>query len=289
VFIDASAGRPTTYPGVGLRGPHVEEILAHRPAIAWLEVHPENYLRDPAALLLLEKVRAHYPLSLHGVALSLGSAGQLDLQHIRHLKSMIERLQPVLVSEHLSWSRTDDVHLNELLPLPFTEEALETIVTHVHQVQSELQRSILIENPSSYLRFRHSTLSEPAFLTELIRRTGCGVLLDVNNLFVSSHNVGLDLAEYFSMLPASAIGEMHLAGHARNVSDGVVVLIDDHGSHVSEEVWSLYAEVVRRFGPRPTLIEWDTDLPALNVLIAEARRAQSICAEGFGAAHAHVA
>jgi uncharacterized protein (UPF0276 family) len=287
--IDASSRSSVSYPGVGLRAPHLEEILADRPDIAWLEVHPENYMGDPGALLSLEKVREHYPLSLHGVALSLGSVGPLDCPHLEQLKSLIERVQPVLVSEHLSWSRADDVHLNDLLPLPFTEEALATIVSHVDQVQSALRRTILIENPSSYLRFRHSTLSEPEFLKELVRRSDCGVLLDVNNLFVSAHNVGLDLSEYLRVLPPSAVGEMHLAGHARNLGNGVAVLIDDHGSAVSEEVWSLYAEVVRRFGPRPTLIEWDTNLPALSVLIDEARHAQSICAEQFGVARAHAA
>lgn len=262
-------------PGIGLRAAHVEEVLAHRPDVAWLEVHPENYMTDAAALALLQRVREQYPLSLHGVGLSLGTAGPLNLRHLGRLKSLVERLEPVLVSEHLAWSMTGKVHLNELLPLPYTEEALDTVTTHVHQVQAALGRTILIENPSSYLRFRQSTMSEAAFLTELVRRTDCGLLLDINNLYVSAHNVGVNARDYFATVPPAAIGEFHLAGHARNVVGGAIVLIDDHGSSVSEEVWSLYRDAIRCFGHRPALIEWDTDLPPLEVLLGEAARAET--------------
>lgn len=262
--------------GVGLRGQHVEQILAHRSEIGWLEVHPENYMIDSRALTKLARIREQYPLSLHGVGLSLGSARSLDRQHLARLASLVKRLDPFLVSEHLSWSTSDDVHLNELLPLPYTEESLDVMASHVQQVQDFLSRRILIENPANYLRFRHSTLTEAAFLTELVERTGCGLLCDINNLYVSAHNVGLNPADYLLTIPSGAIGEIHLAGHARIMAAGDVILIDDHGSEVSDDVWTLYAETIRTFGYRPTLIEWDSNLPALEVLVGEAARARRV-------------
>jgi uncharacterized protein len=274
--MEFSSTRPSVAPGVGLRAPHVEELLGRRPDIGWLEVHPENYMTNPAALSVLELVREQYPLSFHGVGLSLGTAGPLDLRHVARLKSLIERLEPFLISEHLAWSMADDAHLNDLLPLPYTEEALDTMTSHIEQVQAAIGRRILIENPSSYLRYRHSTLEEATFLAELVRRTGCGLLFDINNLYVSAHNVGIDLGEYFATLPPLAIGEFHLAGHASNTIGGDVLLIDDHGSRVSEDVWTLYADALRCFGYRPTLVEWDTELPTLDVLVREAGRAEQL-------------
>lgn len=266
----------TVSAGVGLRTAHVEEILEHRPDIDWLEVHPENYLTDSAALAQLMRIRRHYPLSLHAVGLSLGSADPLDLTHLERLRALVACLDPFLVSDHLSWAQVDDTHLNELLPLPYTQEALEVTASHIHQVQATLGRNILIENPSSYLRFAHSTLSESEFLAELVRRTGCRVLLDINNLHVSRHNVGLDVAAFFENLPAAAIGEYHLAGHARNTVGARTILIDDHGARVAEEVWTLYGTALQRFGHRPTLIEWDTNIPPLQVLLGEAERARQL-------------
>jgi uncharacterized protein len=262
--------------GVGLRAQHVEQILTHRPEIGWLEVHPENYMIDSRALTKLERIREQYPLSLHGVGLSLGSARPLDRQHLTRLASLVKRLDPFLVSEHLSWSTTDDVHLNELLPLPYTDESLDVMTSHVLQVQDFLSRRILIENPANYLRFRHSTLTEAAFLTELVARTGCGLLCDLNNLYVSAHNVGINPADYLLAIPSTAIGEIHVAGHARIIAAGDVVLIDDHGSPVSDDVWTLYAETIRTCGYRPTLVEWDSNLPALEVLVGEAARARQV-------------
>jgi uncharacterized protein len=282
VFPYFSSEMASLSPGVGLRAAHVEEILAHRPDIGWLEVHPENYMADPTALAILERVRKHYPLSLHGVGLSLGTAGPLNRRYIGRLKSLIERLEPFLVSEHLAWSMIDDAHLNDLLPLPYTDEALEAMTSHVHQVQAAIGRRILIENPSSYLRFRHSTMSEALFLKELAQRTGCGLLFDVNNLYVSAHNVGLDPADYFATMPVSAICEFHVAGHAIKMMGGDIVLIDDHGSRVSDDVWALFVEAIRRFGYRPTLVEWDTDLPTLDVLLGEAGRAKTLSASLAG-------
>ncbi len=289
MFTECSSKMASVLPGVGLRAAHIEEVLVHRPDIAWLEVHPENYMTEPAAVASLERIREHYPLSLHAVGSSLGSAGPLDRRHLGRLTSLVQRLEPFLVSEHLSWAMTDDAHLNDLLPMPYTEEALDTMTSHIHQVQEAIGRPMLIENPSSYLRFRHSTMSEATFLNELVRRTNCGLLFDLNNLYVSAHNVGVNPTDYLATLPAAAIGEFHVAGHARNLIGSDVVLIDDHGSRVSEDVWALYAEAVRRFGYRPTLVEWDNDLPTLEVLLGEAARAASLVAGISGESDAHAA
>lgn len=257
--------------GIGLRAPHVGELLATRPAAPWLEVHPENYMSGGIALASLEAVRREYPVSLHGVGLSLGTAGDIDARHLSRLRSLVERIEPCLVSEHLSWSTAGGAYLNHLLPLPYTDETLGVVADHVDEVQNALGRRILIENPSSYLRFRHSSMAEPHFLAELARRTGCGLLCDVNNIYVSAWNVGFDAGSYLDTLPVQAIGEIHLAGHAANDADGRTILIDDHGSPVTAPVWKLYQRALERFGSVPTLIEWDTDLPELSVLLGEAR------------------
>lgn len=262
--------------GIGLRAPHVGELLAMRPAVPWLEVHPENYMGGGAALASLESVRDEYSVALHGVGLSLGTAGTIDQHHLARLKALMDRIEPCLVSEHLSWSSTGSAYLNHLLPLPYTEESLSVFVGHIHEVQDALGRRILIENPSSYLRFRHSTIQEPEFLAELVRRTGCGLLCDVNNIYVTAWNLGLDAVAYLEALPVDAIGEIHLAGHAENDADGRPILTDDHGSPVAAPVWRLYARALDRFGPVPTLIEWDTDIPELAVLLDEARIANGL-------------
>ena len=256
--------------GIGLRAPHVGELLATRPAAPWLEVHPENYMSGGIALASLEAVRREYPVSLHGVGLSLGTAGDIDARHLSRLRSLVERIEPCLVSEHLSWSMEGGAYFNHLLPLPYTDETLGVVADHVDEVQNALGRRILIENPSSYLRFRHSSMAEPHFLAELARRTGCGLLCDVNNIYVSAWNVGFDAGSYLDALPVQAIGEIHLAGHAANDADGRTILIDDHGSPVTAPVWKLYQRALERFGSAPTLIEWDTDLPELSVLLGEA-------------------
>jgi len=254
----------------------MEEVLARRPDVAWFEVHAENYMQDSAGLAALEQVRTQYPLSLHGVALSLGSAGPLDRCHLDRLKCLADRLDPFLVSEHLAWSVNDGAHFNDLLPLPYTEEALETMSSHVNEVQDVLGRRILVENPSGYLRFRDSTMGEAFFLAELVRRTGCGLLCDVNNIYVSAQNIETDPIEYLALLPAAAVGEIHLAGHAVKIVGNRTVLIDDHASRVSDGVWALYREALTRFGCRPTLIEWDADLPDLDTLMSEAARAGDV-------------
>jgi hypothetical protein len=257
--------------GIGLRAPHVDEIIATRPAIGWLEIHAENYLGGGPARRALESLRRDYPVSVHGVGLSLGSADGLDLRHLARVRALVERLQPTLVSEHLSWSIAGGAYLNHLLPLPYTEDALALVAGHVARVQDALGRAILVENPSSYLRFKDSPIPEPAFLAELARRTGCGLLCDVNNIYVSCRNFGLDPAVWVDAVPAGAVREIHLAGHSVNDADGQPILIDDHGSRVAEPVWALYERLLARIGAAPTLVEWDTDIPALPVLLAEAQ------------------
>lgn len=263
----------TALAGIGLRSPHVDEIIATRPEVGWLEIHAENYLGGGPALRALERIRRDYPISVHGVGLSLGSAEGLDARHLTRVRALVERLQPALVSEHLSWSIAGGAYLNHLLPLPYTDEALALVAGHVSRVQDALGRAILVENPSSYLRFADSPIPEPAFLAELARRTGCRLLCDVNNIYVSCRNFGLDPATWVDAMPASAVAEIHLAGHSVNDADGQPILIDDHGSRVAEPVWDLYARLLARIGTAPTLVEWDTDIPALPVLLAEARSA----------------
>jgi hypothetical protein len=226
------------------------------------------------ALAALERLPCHYPLSLHGVGLSLGGSDALDTRHLARLARLVERLDPVFVSEHLAWSVVDGAYLNHLLPLPYDEESLDTMCSRVARTQEALGRKIFVENPSRYVRFRHSPISEPAFLGELARRTGCGILLDVNNVYVSCRNFEEDPLAYLDALPMDAVGEIHLAGHSTNDADGRTVLIDDHGSRVAEPVWQLYARALERCGPLPTLVEWDTNLPDLAVLLEEAALAQ---------------
>lgn len=262
--------------GIGLRGPHVAEVTECRPAVGWLEVHTENYLGGGRILGALEALRDDYPVALHGVGLSLGTATGMSEHHLHRLKQLVERIEPAFVSEHLSWSVVDGAYLNHLLPLPYTDEALDVVCRHVDEVQTYLRRELLVENPSSYLRFRHSTMSEVEFLSALVRRTGCGVLCDVNNVYVTCENLGLDPRGYLAALPANAVGEIHLAGHSANRTDTGVILIDDHGSRVSEPVWALYDQAIQRFGAVPALVEWDTSLPPLAVLCAEALRADTI-------------
>lgn len=261
--------------GIGLRAPHVAELLATRPPVPWLEVHAENYMGGGPRVRDLERVRTDYPVALHGVGLSLGTAGPLDRRHLARLAALAARVEPCLVSEHLSWSTAGGAYLNHLLPLPLTEEALDVVARHVDEVQQALGRRLLVENPSSYLRWRGSTLGEAEFLAELVRRTGCGLLCDVNNLHVTAINLGLDPVAYLDGLPAGAVGEIHLAGHCANDADGRVVLIDDHGSPVAEPVWRLYRRALERLGPVPTIVEWDTRLPPLGVLLDEAARADA--------------
>jgi uncharacterized protein (UPF0276 family) len=270
--------------GIGLRGPHLAEIARDKPATAFLEIHAENYLAPTPATEAIERLRADYTFSVHAVGLSLGSAAGLDEAHLDRVANLVKRLQPAYVSDHLSWSVIGGRYFNDLLPLPYTEEALDVVVRNVQRLQDRLGRQVSIENPSCYLGFAHSTMSEPEFLSQVARRSG--LLLDVNNIHVTAHNLRLDARDWLT-LPADAVTQYHLAGHAVNDADGEPILIDDHGSRVSDAVWALFEEVVRRVGSRPTLIEWDTDLPALSVLLDEAQRAdRAVIAAGDHAARA---
>ena len=263
--------------GIGLRAQHHAQIVAQRPAIGWLEAHSENYFAHGGSQRdFLMQIRAHYPLSLHGVGLSLGSIDPLDRQHLRELERLVYEFDPMLVSEHLSWGSVGGRFVNDLLPLPYTEEALRHMADRVRQVQDVLGRQILIENVSSYLQFTCSQMTEWEFLTALVRESGCAILLDVNNVYVSAMNHGFHAPTYLQAVPAAAVREIHLAGHAVNRIGSREIRIDTHGEPVCQAVWELYALAVERFGSVPTLIEWDTDIPALDVLVTEAHKADSV-------------
>lgn len=257
--------------GIGLRSVHYRDLLEGQPAIGWLEAHSENYFGDGGQPLhYLERLRALYPLSLHGVGLSPGSTDPLNRAHLAKLRALCDRFQPGLVSEHLCWNVVGGRHLNDLLPLPYTEEALRHVSARISEVQEFLGRQILIENLSSYLEFNHSNIPEWEFLVDVANRSGCGILLDVNNVYVNACNHGFDPHTYLAAIPARLVGEIHLAGF--DEQDGL--LIDTHGKPVAPDVWELFRVALARFGTRPTLIEWDTDVPALPILLDEAVKAQ---------------
>jgi uncharacterized protein len=267
--------------GIGLRAVHHQALLHERPAIGWIEAHTENYFHEGGpAVHALERARALYPLSLHGVGLGLGSADGIDREHLARVRRAITRFEPALVSEHACWGQADGEYFNDLLPLPYTEEAVELLSRQVGEAQDALGMQLLIENVSAYVAFEHSRLHEWEFLAAVAERAHCGLLLDVNNVYVSSQNLGLDAHAFIAGLPVDSVGEIHLAGHARNGT----TLIDDHGSHVCAEVWELYACAVERFGALPTLIEWDTNIPSLATLVAESARADLILGERRGLA-----
>ncbi|MEZ5827026.1 MAG: DUF692 domain-containing protein [Hyphomicrobiales bacterium] len=264
--------------GVGLKAQHYRDILDGAPDIGWFEVHAENYMGDggpPHAYLTA--VRERYPLSLHGVGLSIGGSGPLDKAHLARLRALIDRYQPALFSEHLAWSSHETVYLNDLLPLPYTEETLALVCSHIDEVQDTLQRQMLLENPSTYVAFAEASMSEIEFLREVVKRTGCGLLLDVNNVFVQATNHDFDPGAYIDAFPAEYVGEIHLGGHDDDEDDdGSPLLIDDHGREVADPVWALYAHALARTGAKPTLIEWDNDVPDWPTLFAEAKRADAV-------------
>lgn len=264
--------------GVGLKPQHFQEVLATRPDIGFFEVHAENYMVDGGPLHhYLGRIREHYALSLHGVGLSLGGEDAPEESHLDQLATLIERYEPASFSEHLAWSTHGDIFLNDLLPVAYDDATLARVCRHVDRVQERLRIRMLLENPSTYLEFERSTMSEATFLREVLRRTGCGLLLDVTNLHVSCTNHARDPLEYLRELPLDTVGELHLAGFARDVdAAGDPLLIDSHGSAVDEVVWGLYAGVVARLGAVPTLLERDNDVPPLHVLVAEAARADAL-------------
>jgi len=262
--------------GLGLKHEHFVEVLETSPAVGFFEVHAENYMVAGGPFHhYLGLIREQYPLSLHGVGLSIGGEGQLDTEHLARLATLIERYQPHSFSEHLAWSSHGPVFLNDLLPLAYDSATLQRVCEHIDQVQSTLKRPMLLENPSTYLQFQRSTLDETDFISEIIRRTGCGLLLDVNNVYVSCINHQRDPASYLEGLPLHAVGEIHLAGFAEDTDNlGDRLLIDDHGAPIDNAVWQLYEKVLAQVGPMPTLIERDNQLPAFSVLLAEAQQAE---------------
>lgn len=281
---------PTPRAGVGLRLPHLIEVAEGAPSAPWLEVHPENFLANPHAAELLHGIAARQPLSLHTVGVSVGSTDGVDREHLGRLRRLIEAIDPAGVSCHLAWSTHRGLYLNDLLPLPYDEQMLGIVAAHVSEVQDALGRAVLVENPASYLGFAASTMPEAEFLTELVERTGCGLLCDVSNVYVSAANMGYDPYAYLDALPANAIAELHLGGFTPEVLDtttGDQVLIDTHSAAIAAPVWDLYAYALRRFGPRPTLIEWDNDLPPFARLLEEAERADSIAAAVLDRDRAH--
>lgn len=263
--------------GICFKGQHFQEVLQALPGIGFFEVHAENYFgAGGPPHRALSEIRSHYDLSVHGVGASLGAAGPLDGDHLAALKQVVDRYQPFLVSEHIAWCGQGGRFLNDLLPLPYTEESLTQLADHIDQTQEALGRQILIENPSTYLMPAGSDRTEPAFLADVCGRTGCGLLLDVNNIYVSARNNGWDASAYIEAVPKDAVGEIHLAGHLEDSRGGIEILVDDHGSEVCQAVWDLYTHALKRFGPVPTLIEWDTRVPALDTLLAEAAKADAL-------------
>lgn len=283
---DAEEG--TVRAGIGLRHPHYAEVMEQVPPLGFIEVHSENFFADGgAALAVLHEARERYAVSLHGVGLGLGSAVGIDLWHLDKLAKLVDRIEPVRVSDHASFARAPRsasslhaVHANDLLPIAFTPASLDILCANVSQVQDRLKRPILVENLSAYLSFTDDSIAEPQFFAELTRRTGCGMLLDVNNIMVNALNAGADdpvatCKAFIDALPNGIAGEIHLAGFSGSPEAGDIV-IDDHGSRVRPDVWNVYAHAIARFGAIPTLIEWDTDIPPLPVLLSEADRATDV-------------
>jgi uncharacterized protein len=264
--------------GVGLKPQHFSSIVENWPELGFFEAHAENYLVAGGPFHhFLTRIREHYPLSLHGVGLSIGGEEPLDLAHLRALRALLNRYQPESFSEHLAWSSQGGIFFNDLFPLPYDRTTLRRVCAHVDEVQEVLGRRLLLENPSTYVEFAQSSYSEAAFIGEMVHRTGCGVLLDVNNAYVSCTNHGRDVYAFLAALPLQAVGEIHLAGFHRDTdSAGRPLLIDNHSSAVDEAVWALYEWVIRRIGATPTLIEWDNAVPGFDRLAEEARRAESL-------------
>lgn len=268
---------PTLAAGVGLRLQHLATVLRDRPKAAWFEVHPENFIANPHAAELLCEIAALYPVSVHSVGISVGSAAGLDRAHLARTAALIARLDPILVSGHLAWSTHEGEYLNDLLPLPYTRESLAIVCDHIDAVQDALGRAYHLENPSNYLGFAHSTMTETQFLCEVVARTGCSLLCDVSNIHVSAHNLGYDARRYLDELPGAAIGEFHLGGFEMEAEEGgTEVIIDTHARPIDASAWDLYAHAVARFGRRPTLIEWDSALPDISVLLDEAAKADAV-------------
>lgn len=277
---------PANKVGVGLRSPHIPHILENstevKKKIGWFEIHSENYYAEGGnSIELLTKVRKDFPISLHSVGNSLGSAQKIDLNHLKKLKKLIEIIQPFLISDHISFGRINGKHLNDLLPLPYNKQSLEAISDNISIMQDFLQREILIENPSAYLAFKNSEMEEPDFINQVTKKTGCKLLLDVNNIFVSSqNNASFDSSDYLEKIDKKIVREIHLAGHSKSeIFDGKKyqeILIDTHNDLVCDEVWEIYKNAIKRFGEIPSLIEWDQDIPEFKIFLSEAKKAEKI-------------
>jgi uncharacterized protein (UPF0276 family) len=268
--------------GIGLRLAHLAELVATRPRAGWLEIHPENFLANPHAAELLAEVSAHYPISFHTVGISVGTASGIDRLHLRRMHELAGSLKPIFVSGHLAWSAYGTEFLNDLLPLPYTEETLRIVSDNIDRVQDLLGQAYLIENPASYVGFQSSAMSETQFLHELVQRTGCGLLCDVSNVVVSAHNMGFDPYKYIDDFPADSVAEIHLGGFTPEDDEaipGAELWIDTHAEAIAERSWELFAYALRRLGRRPVLVEWDSQLPSLPALLAEAARADRIAAK----------
>lgn len=275
-------------PGIGFKPEHFQAIAETRPTLGFFEVHAENYMGDggmPHAMLT--RLRADYAISVHGVGLSIGGPDPLNEDHLLRLKALCDRYQPESFSEHLAWASHGGEWMHDLLPLPYTPETLTLVADHIDRVQEVLGRQMLLENPATYVLFKQSVIPETEFLTDLVHRTGCGLLLDVNNVFVSCVNHRNDPRAYLEAYPLAAVQELHLGGHAEEELPSGPLLIDDHGAPIADPVWALYAELVAKAGPLPSLIEWDNDVPAFPVLMAEADRAADILGTIRGQAYAH--
>jgi len=275
-MFDAPPPEPLPHrPGVGYKAQHYADIIADADPVGWLEIHAENYMGlGGRPLAQLRHLAERFPFSVHGVGLSIGGEGPLDRDHLARLKTLLSWLKPASFSEHLAWSTHGAEFLNDLLPLPYTATTLARVCDHIDEVQTTLGRQMLLENPSSYLAFAESEMTEPDFLREVARRTGCGLLLDINNVFVSATNLHTDPRAYIDAFALDAVGEVHLGGHDEDTDEaGRPLLIDSHGRAMAEPVWALLDYALGRSGPRPLLIEWDNDVPVWSVLAAEARRA----------------
>ena len=266
--------------GVGYKAQHLNGILNDPSAIGWIEIHAENYMGDGGRpIAQLKHLREIYPVSCHGVGLSIGAEGSLDADHLTRLKHLVSWLNPALFSEHLAWSTHETHFLNDLLPVPYTQAVVDRVVDHIDQVQDTVGRRMLLENPSTYCAFEESDMSEINFLSEVATRTGCGLLLDVNNVFISATNQQYSPEAYIDAYPLQHVGEIHLGGHEEDADDhGETLLIDSHSRQVVDPVWELYKYTLKQSGPRPTLIEWDNDIPSWNVLANEARLADDLLA-----------
>ncbi len=265
--------------GIGLRHPYYEEALSTDLNLGWIEVHPENYFGGGAHRHFLSKAREKFQLSLHAIGLSLGSTDPVNEEHLRQFKELIDIFNPFHVSDHASWSASGNAHLNDLLPLPYTQETLDALCSNIDRTQNYFGRQMLVENPSTYVAFAENDMTEYEFMNAAAEKTGCKILLDINNIYVQCFNHGFDPQDYINGIERRYVGEMHLAGHVEHSAGDQTILIDSHSLPVRYEVWDLYEDAVRRFGPVPTLIEWDQDFPTLETLVAEADKARAIISE----------